>query len=451
VTDGYSQNNIWGCIRQETNQYYDQTQTYTDTFSGSVFLRNSGSSPDEITAYADYTSSQGGFIIDSGSSTSAADWKIERFALGNSTTKTTSSREGSFTTSSIAYSGYTDCSYTTPAPAYEDIYREGSQTLSGLFEGWNMPSLYYNQLTGSTLSGWGNAYPEASNTIVSSSLLGFYTNYNYENGECGQFSNTATIADYYFTFDPLYLAKYKVNYYERFISSTGSAINGYKIYNGGKVYSVEVTEFDEWGNPIYNDYPAEIIPIFESGSIIRANVLYGGKTYTNVPSCSIYGGYTTASVQLFLGSGSSEYNGSGSVVSCSVIDGGNYLPIFKFNKPAGGVAATASVYIDQYGTINSMSFSNRGSGYTGNPSFTLSGSFYMSVANDIYFNMGIEIPKQLTWNGQLPTNYTASVSSTYPTLPFYSVESASLYSCSLYYHLTGSGTTQIADMRYSAY
>jgi len=166
--------------------------------------------------------------------------------------------------------------------------------------------------------------------------------------------------------------------------------------------------------------------------------LYGGLGYVKA-TASLSLGNPDAVIQLF--------TLSGSVVSASVTSTGSYLPVFTFNKPSGGTAATASIYMGEYGNIASMSFLNTGSGYTDDPIFTKSGSLIGNLSGSYYFNIGTEVEKTLTWNGQYPLPYTSSYTASHPTFPAYSVE----YSGSTYLTLpvpVQHGTTKLANIRY---
>jgi len=328
------------------------------------------------------------------------------------------------------YSGwYSDCTQTVPAPIPQYATRQFTQSLS---QSYNISDLYNDttmQLSSSVTSSFIATVVQSYNTITKG--INYITILNI--GDSGYFSSTMREDRYYFRFNPQNVSSYQMKYYERFLPATGSSIKGYEIKNGGKFYSISVEQAGGYTRA------AEVVPHFNSnGNIVKATVLYGGLGYVKA-TASLSLGNPDAVIQLF--------TLSGSVVSASVTSTGSYLPVFTFNKPSGGTAATASVYMGEYGNIVSMSFSNTGSGYTDDPVFTKSGSLIGNLSGSYFFNIGTEVEKTLTWNGQYPLPYTASYTASHPTFPAYSVE----YSGSTYLTLpvpVQHGTTKLANIRY---
>lgn len=225
---------------------------------------------------------------------------------------------------------------------------------------------------------------------------------------------------------------YRLTWVERFIGEAGTTIASVDVISRG-VYRPTVT----LSAPPTGGTQARAIAVMSSaGTISSIRITNPGSGYTSAP---------TVTVQAAINGGTSSTGWTatltdGKVTAISGGSAGDYRPTLTFSAPGGtGTTAAATCTVDETGGIDAVSVTAAGSGYTAEPTLTISSKVSVPTAAVLHLHLGTETSKCIAWDGTTPSGYDPATSSTYPILP-----------SSGYYEIavpTSDGTTLVANVR----
>lgn len=353
----------------------------------------------------------GGVLSDTSSFLDSAQFGMSNLSKVNVSNFTSSLTNESYReTSSLSYTGglqWTSCAGDTVSQSaiQERIF---TQSLSVQFSASMLYPRVSQSLANASVSSSvvGSLLSSFIDSPASSSLSSLYTV-----GDVFSYSTNGSRAYNRFRFLPKSDtgSYYRVDFTVREANASGSGLSSVSVHSGG-VFRPTVG-FNYW----YSDEDRPVLlPLLDlNGGVSHVKILYGGANVPIDEAISFYGGATDATADIFIV--------SGSIVSSSVTSGGNYKPTGSFNRPTGGVAATASFGMDQYGRISMVTLINTGSRYIDEPTITFTNYQSLPV---LHSHFGTEVTQSLTWNNVFPTGYNrASISQSFwPTLPLNSVE-----------------------------
>ena len=225
---------------------------------------------------------------------------------------------------------------------------------------------------------------------------------------------------------------YRAFWVERFIAEAGVGITSVEVRSPG-VYRPTVT----LSAPPAGGTQARAVAVMSStGTVSSIRILNPGSGYTSAP---------TVTVQAATGGGTSSTGwtatlSGGTVSAITGGSAGDYLPTLAFSS-GGGSGATATCAMDSQGGIASVSLGAAGSGYTSEPTLTITAKVSGSTAADLLLHLGTETARCAVWDGVTPGGYDPATPSTYPiigdgTNPYWSLAVPS-----------SDGTTLVANLR----
>jgi hypothetical protein len=195
---------------------------------------------------------------------------------------------------------------------------------------------------------------------------------------------------------------YRVSWVERFVPEAGVTLDSREIIATG-VYRPGVTVTGDGDG-------ASVVPVMASdGSVDFFRVLNPGANYTTITitcDAAINGGTTATCTGNLLG---------GQLASVTKTASGNYLPSGMF-LGGGGSGATIAFTMDSQGGLASVTVGSGGTGFTVEPSLTVTPKVAGTTEAVIHLHLGTETERCVEWGGELPEDYDADDSDTWPIL-----------------------------------
>lgn len=282
---------------------------------------------------------------------------------------------------------------------------------------------------------------ENTNALLKTNTVAALPAYDNDwNDTAGSFANLSTDELTYSIRESRYRLRFKIpptsvyrlTWVERFIGEAGTTIASVEVISRG-VYRPIVT----LSAPPTGGTQARAIAVMSStGTISSIIITNPGSGYTSAP---------TVTIQAAINGGTSSTGWTatltdGKVTAISGGSAGDYRPTLTFSAPGGtGTTAAATCTVDETGGIDAVSVTAAGSGYTAEPTLTISSKVSGTTAAVLHLHLGTETSKCIAWDGTTPSGYDPATSSTYPILP-----------SSGYYEMavpTSDGTTLVANVR----
>lgn len=223
---------------------------------------------------------------------------------------------------------------------------------------------------------------------------------------------------------------YRLSWVERFIPEAGVALTSAEIITRG-VYRPAVSSSGSGGTGLL------LVAVMASdGTVSAIRILNPGSGFTSAPTITVesaINGGTTST-------GWTATVAGGRVTAITGGSGGDYLPTGVFSG-GGGSGATITFTLDETGGLATCPLGAVGSGYTGEPTLTITSKVSGSLAARVDLHLGTEAARCAAWDGIVPGGYDPGDNTTWPILgdgtnPYFELPVP-----------TADGTTLVANVR----